>query len=145
MASPKSLTALKRFSSCDVRPIHVISQAGKYRQSTLTLVTNREYHIPTDRRRPRQAKSPLRWLPPRPQNVLARTTRRRHQDLRPGLHRATGRCQQHHCSQTGETLRRRDREGLRCFHFAAQGVLFGLLGWFDEYAGQIFGRAGRCR
>jgi hypothetical protein len=33
MASPKSLTALKRFSSCDVRPIQLISPAGKYRQA----------------------------------------------------------------------------------------------------------------
>ena len=142
MVSPKSLTALKRFSSCDVRPIQLIYHPRQLPASTL--ITNREYHIPTDRRRPRQAKSPLRRLSPRSQNVLTRTTSWRDQDLRPGLHGAIGRRQQHHCSQTGEALRRWDREGLCCFYLAAKRVLFGLLGWVDEYAGQIFGRAGRC-
>jgi regulator of RNase E activity RraA len=48
MASPKSLTALKRFSSCDVRPITLHQPSYLYSRqipaSTLT-ITNRDHHI----------------------------------------------------------------------------------------------------
>lgn len=50
MASSKSLTALKRFSSCDVRPIHPLPYLpGKYRQAPFTIYSFNNEDGNTDR------------------------------------------------------------------------------------------------